>query len=292
LDFISFHSYGIGKVRPILSDHILSQIQELPKSQMWIGEAKFGLEQIRQYIEKLPEKSRILEVGSGSSILLSHLHTSYPHIHIDGIEPIGDGFDQFIPYHSALKGYNKNLTLSGYENFTVEKKYDLIFLINVFEHFENWPHFLVFLRKALTDTGVCVIMCPNYSFPYEPHFGIPIVCNKFITYILFRSYIDQFERNHRVENLWESLNFVTLSKVSRACKKNQLSIFLDLSIIDNYFKRTLEDDFFKERHPIIAKIIKLLPLQTIFKLFEIYPFKRFFPYLKMEIRKEENKDVP
>jgi 2-polyprenyl-3-methyl-5-hydroxy-6-metoxy-1,4-benzoquinol methylase len=51
-----------------------------------------------------------------------------------------------------------------------QKKFDLIYLVKVFEHLPVWRDFLAFIERNLEPGGVCLILCPKYSFPYESHF--------------------------------------------------------------------------------------------------------------------------
>ena len=68
-------------------------------------------------------------------------------------------------------------------------KYDLIYCVNVFEHLNDWRKFLLVATEWLSKDGKIVILCPNYGFPYESHFRIPIFMNKAFTYKIFNSFI-------------------------------------------------------------------------------------------------------
>ena len=53
-----------------------------------------------------------------------------------------------------------------------------IFCVNVFEHVDDWRHFLDWASKNLNENGQFIVLCPNYGIPYESHFKIPIIFNK------------------------------------------------------------------------------------------------------------------
>ena len=67
-----------------------------------------------------------------------------------------------------------------------QKKYDIIYSVNVFEHLSNWKLYLKKTNEWLNPEGLNIILCPNYSFPYESHFKIPIIINKKLTYSIFK----------------------------------------------------------------------------------------------------------
>ena len=69
-----------------------------------------------------------------------------------------------------------------FEDFKPRKKYDIIYSVNVFEHLLDWKLYIDKTKEWLKPQGVNIILCPNYSFPYESHFKIPILLNKEITY--------------------------------------------------------------------------------------------------------------
>ena len=63
-------------------------------------------------------------------------------------------------------------------------------------------------EKLLTPSGKLIILCPNYGFPFESHFSIPIIFNKKLTALIFKKRIEIFEKINACEGLWDSLNFV------------------------------------------------------------------------------------
>ena len=56
-----------------------------------IGEVLFGYSEVREFIEKNNVNS-ILEVGSGTGILLYELKRLYPQIKMTGLEPLSSGY--------------------------------------------------------------------------------------------------------------------------------------------------------------------------------------------------------
>ena len=64
----------------MISQEILNSVGELKDAQKWINEATFGLNHVEDFIAELSPGSNVLEVGSGSGILLSHLKNKFKNI--------------------------------------------------------------------------------------------------------------------------------------------------------------------------------------------------------------------
>jgi 2-polyprenyl-3-methyl-5-hydroxy-6-metoxy-1,4-benzoquinol methylase len=64
-----------------------------------------------------------------------------------------------------------NLIESPIEDCEYDNKYDLIFSINVMEHLKDPYAVLNQMNTALKLGGKYRFFCPNYDFPFEPHFG-------------------------------------------------------------------------------------------------------------------------
>jgi SAM-dependent methyltransferase len=265
---------------------IVDAIEALPIKDTLLNEAQFGYEYLHPYLNSLPTGARILEVGSGPCVLLSHLAESYPHLHFTGIEPIGDGFELFRDAIAALSSqFPIDIFRGGYEDFRCDITYDLIFLVNVFEHLPDWRDFLAFVKQRLSATGVCVILCPNYSFPYESHFRLPIIINKQITFYLFESFINKYERANHVEGLWKSLNYVKLRHVKQTCRDLGLALICHPTITLNLIQRTQTDKSFADRQRVMGAVARILHrlgiARTLLRLFPAYN-----PYMFLEIRKK------
>ena len=258
--------------------------QQLPKSQMWINEAFFGFNQIKDSLARLSPQSKVLEVGCGSGILLNLIKMNHPNLNIHGVEPLGDGFSQLSDYHQILKDKNITLFRSSYEDLlTNDENYDFIFLINVFEHLKDWKDFLRFVSKKLNKNAQCLILCPNYSFPLESHFKVPIIFNKKITFFIFKNKILKFEKDNNCYGLWDSLNFVKFNQVEKELQGQNLDLKFDTQIIDDLINRISNDESFKERQKIIGIIANFLNKIGILSILKTKVFRGFSPYMKLSL---------
>ena len=258
---------------------------DLDNSKLWLAEAKFGFSQLKETISSLDDDSKILEVGCGSGILLSVLAEEFPNHKFLGIEPFGDGFSSLKDLNAVVKDLGVNLSIERYEEH--QSRYDFIYCVNVFEHVNDWRHFLDWASNNLTKNGRFVVLCPNYGFPYESHFKIPIIFNKRLTFSIFGNNILNFEKNNNSLGLWNSLNFVKKRHVLAYCKKNisklGFSVSDDTSIIDYMIERVSKDAEFRKRQSSIGKVASLLKAVGVLNLIKKFP--NFLPYMKLYFNK-------
>jgi len=273
-----------------MNDEIFQKIRELQigSAEQWIEEAIFGFEHVSRYCEGLPARAKVLEIGCGSGILLATLSNSFNKASFQGIEPFGDGFASLLELNQAIQKTGVFITTGGYECFETEERFDLIFCVNVFEHLPDWKLFLSTVPNWLTNTGRLLILCPNYGFPYESHFRLPIIINKTITYRLFRSKIDHFEERECCHGLWKSLNFFTKRAVTNFLESDtNLIIYDDLSIVIDLIERLHSDTEFRKRQRVIGAIGLVLKRAGFLKLMPL--FRNFLPYMKIEITRLRSK---
>ena len=263
---------------------ILNQINllNLKNNETWVNEALFGYDQIKKYLLNLNPEDNVLEIGCGSGILLSLIKENHQYINLLGIEPFGSGFDHLRQLNKLTKSNGAEIEIVGFEEFETDKKYNLIYSINVFEHVYDWKMFLNKAKNLLKKDGKLIILCPNYGFPYECHFGIPIIFNKKITYFIFKNFINNFEKNN-AHGLWKSLNFVKKREVKNFLKKSKnhsnFKMIDDRKIVDYMISRSLKDNKFRERQKFISFAANLLKKMGIIKILMLFP--DFLPYMKL-----------
>lgn len=272
----------------MISEFVTSYFKTIPHGQSYINEAKFGLKYLEPSIANLPAGAKVLEVGSGPCILLHEISSKYKHLEITGIEPMADGFEFFSDFQAVVKKHYPGLRvhLGGYESFRSHHKWDLIFLINVFEHLSDWQHFLRFAKNSLSENGKCVILCPNYSFPYESHFAIPIIFNKYMTGKIFRHHIHKFEIENNCRGLWKSLNFVKLGQVLKFSELENISVRSSPTIVVDMIDRLSLDSEFARRQKYLFWPAKFLQKSgLLFWLVQIPFVKKLLPYMHLEVEK-------
>ena len=243
-----------------MKNTIINQIRALNvrRSELWINEAEFGFGCLSEYCKKIRKNSKVLEVGCGSGILLAMLTQKFDGLMFEGIEPFGSGFNSLLELkelNMIVKDNNVSIKNVSYEKFNARIKYDLIYCVNVFEHLNDWRKFLLVATEWLSKDGKIVILCPNYGFPYESHFNIPVIINKSLTFSIFKKSIIRQEKDMRIEGTWKSLNLVKKKEVLHFIKsKPSLELFDDISIIDIIIKRFMNNREFRERQRLMGVI--------------------------------------
>ena len=259
-------------------------------SDLWIAEALFGFSHVKGLINNLKKESNILEVGCGSGILLSILAEEFTHHKFDGIEPFEKGFSSLKNLNDLVRRSGVQIKIETYEKSRSKELYDLIFCINVFEHVEDWKHFLNWALENLNDDGVFLILCPNYGFPFESHFGFPLILNKKITYHFFKNCINKYEHDNDSYGLWNSLNFVKKKDVKSFYKKKNLTskfkMYDDLTIIDDMVGRMSKDTQFRKRQSFLGKTALFLQKIGIFNFIKFFP--NYIPYMKLSFTKNSS----
>lgn len=267
-----------------MHNQLLNEIRNLgiKKSELWIKEAEFGYRHIEPLIKKLPEGAKILEVGCGSGILLSCLSENFKKKKFTGLEPFGEGFSSLIELNKIIRSTGVQVENIAYEEYIPKKDFSLIYCINVFEHLEDWHRFLKKSLSWLNKDGRLIILCPNYGFPYESHFKIPVIFNKKITSQIFKQYIKNFELENDSIGLWNSLNFVKKKDVLNQLKKiKNIELLDDIEIIDDLISRVSDDEEFNKRQKFIGSFAKLIRSIGLLKLLKI--FRNHLPYMKLDI---------
>jgi 2-polyprenyl-3-methyl-5-hydroxy-6-metoxy-1,4-benzoquinol methylase len=283
----NYQNFPVSKIK---KHKIVKYIDEanLKYSALWTAEAKFGFSHLKKKIESLRVKSNILEVGCGSGILMSMLIEEHPEHNFFGIEPFLDGFDQLKILNSLVKNMGVNLSNESYEKHVPESKYDLIYCINVFEHVKDWQHFIRWASSNLNNGGTFLILCPNYGFPYESHFQIPVIFNKDLTYKIFKKHIKNFEKKNDFHGMWNSINFVKKKSIRKFVNQNTKSLKFkindDISIIDSMLSRVTHDFEFRKRQNFIGFVAVIFKKIGLFNLIKLAP--NYIPYMKISFVKK------
>lgn len=225
----------------------LPKKQALAEFETSIGEAKQTVELLCRF--DLPEAARLLEVGAGlglASVVMSALG-----FRVLALEPGGIGFES----NMAASSYTSmtNITRIEVVSDTAEEvdfphgtQFDVIYSNNVLEHVGNFDRAIKNLLPFLADHGVMIHSCPNYQFPFEPHFGLPLLplAPRLTQVVLPRSI--------RESGLWRSLNFVTVRTVRRSLQGSNYEVRFKRGTMLKSFSRLRTDGEFAKRHAFLA----------------------------------------
>ena len=272
-----------------LKKKYINHFQNVDKCDFVLTDVLFAFNELFPLI-KNDNIGRVLEVGSGTSILLNELSEIVPEKTFFGVDPHERGFDNYGPISKKMT-LSKNMKLfhGDFNEFNQEKDFDLIYSFNVFEHLKNQNKYIDTMNNLLSLNGKSLIFCPNYDFPYEPHFVIPIIYNKELTYKIFKKKIDKHEHATGEIGLWDGLNLCSKKKIKKYLTKYNYQFKFDNKIKDRLFKRIDDDQskYFKKRQLIVTKITKFAKFFYLDKF--VFDFLKIpFPYMKIIINKNVN----
>jgi len=203
----------------------------------------------------------VLEVGGGIgavSACLAHLGHE-----VVAIEPGGPGFEDMGLLKAAIDGAlagmpklfgSRTVLPIGVEDLDpdVHGRFILAFSANVLKHVDDPELALDRIQAVLEDGGVQAHVCPNYAFPYEPHFFVPLVpLRPAATRRLL-------PRSMAETGLWASLNFVTARQVRRWESRAGLDVEFAPGVLGEALDRFVSDSVFAERHAGLRTVVRLL----------------------------------
>jgi SAM-dependent methyltransferase len=231
---------------------------------LYASEAKFGRNYIAGELDKLAPNAEVLEVGAGSLILSTQLVREG--FKLTALEPTGSGFGHFnqlreiVINEAKLSGCMPNLIEISAENLNISNHFDFAFSVNVMEHVNDIELTLIKVIQSIKVGGEYKFTCPNYIFPYEPHFNIPTVISKPFTEKIFSKRIYSHKKILDPKGLWDSINWITVTRLRSFAKKSRaLSLKLRTDLFNEMIIRTVSDEeFSKRRSPFIKLIINLI----------------------------------
>jgi len=195
------------------------------------------------------------------------------------------GFDLFAHIKQAILNHADSIDLTvidkPVQQLTADEdgEFDLIFSNNVMEHIPGWHQAMDAMSAVLSSNGQMLHACPNYTVPYEPHYGVPV----------FRHFPEisrrLFLQSSADTGIWESLNFITCRALAGYCRQNRLNAAFEQGLLYKALKRLEDDPLFADRHQgMVARVARLLMLSGIGNLFRYIPASLATPMI-VTIRK-------
>jgi len=130
------------------------------------------------------------------------------------------------------------------------------------------------------------ILCPNYDFPYEPHFS------RFIFRRKNGAFFGTYKNLTKAENidigtleLYESLNFISYKKLLSYLVANNIRYETNKIVFYEIILRSLNDPMLANRHKMLYRLVILLNTFKLIKLIKLFPF-RFAPVIDIKLIKE------
>ncbi len=196
--------------------------------------------------------TRILEVGAGSGAVTAFLaRQGADNV---GVEPNRNSFEGFDPIRAALEAdrrHPKLLAVRADQLDPAELGYfDVIFSVNVVEHFQPLHACLDGMTRVLSATGRMVHTCPNYRVPYEPHLRAPLVPG-------VPQWSGRLWPPMRRNPVWPTLNWVTARDIRAFADRHHLDLRFRPGQLAATFDRLRSDPAFSRRQRSVARIVTL-----------------------------------
>lgn len=256
---------------------------------IYANEARFGFTVIEAEFNALQLGSSIMEVGAGLLLLSGYLANRGMKIY--ALEPIAGGFSHFRELQKAVLTYYEkaglklNLIESPIETFSKTECFDYVYSINVFEHIADVEMGLSNSYLSLKHGGMLRVYCPNYHFPYEPHFNIPTLFNKRFTGFVFKSAIASYQM-HSAQETWDALNWINVSLVRRLFRErfdnepgfNRLATYQIVSRV------LCDPQFTARRSKWMFTILQMLDRIGLLQLFKYLPV-RLSPVMDFNVKR-------
>jgi SAM-dependent methyltransferase len=197
--------------------------------------------------QRIKPGMKVLEIGSGLGFV--SLWLARRNVNVKQLEPTAGPFDVFAKLATEIAacsaGVSPDRLTIGAEDLDPARHgtFDFLFSFNVLEHIADLDRAMAAMATVLAPGGVMLHCCPNYTFPYEPHLGIPLV--PFAPGLTERFFPVRIAAQKTV---WDSLNFVTARRLRRLARVNRLDVEMLRGQMAGQIERLIADPIFSSRH--------------------------------------------
>lgn len=280
-------THGSNSIENWLDDvrrHVAASAPELlPTLDVYAGEARFGRSYIARDLQRLPSSAIILEVGAGALLLSCQLVLEG--FHVTALEPIGCGFSHFallqklVLEMASIHKCRPQLLDQGAETLSERSRFDYAFSVNVMEHVADVARTIANVGTSLKPGAIYRFTCPNYLFPYEPHFNSPTLFSKKLTEWLLGKRLFAHPNLSDPEGTWASLNWISVLQIRRAIRlQPELRVDFNTDMLASTFVRVAVDSNFGARR---SKWMRT-GIQAIVRL-KIHKLTQFIPAVAQPI---------
>jgi 2-polyprenyl-3-methyl-5-hydroxy-6-metoxy-1,4-benzoquinol methylase len=251
-----FDTHGSNSIEYWLNDvrqHVAARAPELlPTLEVYAGEARFGRSYIAPDLQRLPLSAVILEVGAGSLLLSCQLVLEG--FNVTALEPIGSGFSHFALLQklvleiASVRSCRPLMLDQGAETLSEQGRFDYAFSVNVMEHVADVGRTIVNVGASLKPGAIYRFTCPNYLFPYEPHFNSPTLFSKKWTERVLGKRLFEHSGLSDPQGTWASLNWINVLQIRRTVKRQpELRANFNTDMLASTFVRVAVDSNFGAR---------------------------------------------
>lgn len=231
---------------------------------IYAAEATFGRSFIAADLAALKPGAKVLEIGAGSLLLSCNLVREG--FNVTGIEPIGTGFSHFeqmrkivLDIATATNCVPRILDMTA-EELTETDRFEYAFSVNVMEHVNDVDLVVATVSRSLKEQACYHFTCPNYYFPYEPHFNMLTLFSKSLTFRLFKNRILGSKNMADPAGAWQSLNWINVQQIARAVAQHPgFRVTFNRRLLVSTLERVATDpDFASRRSPLMRRLLSML----------------------------------
>jgi|SRR5215813_3436028 len=235
---------------------------------VYLGEARFGRQYIDDDLMRLHQGAMVLEVGAGSMLLSCQLVREG--FQVSALEPTGAGFSHFermrklVLHRAEVLGCLPRMLDQSTEALSEQNCFDYAFSVNVMEHVGDIALSIGNVGSSLKHGATYRFTCPNYLFPYEPHFNIPTLFSKRLTEKLLKGQIFRNKNIPDPEGTWKSLNWIDVIQIRKGIKRlPELSVTFNRRLLVSTLERVVFDKDFSMRRSkwVYVVIVALVQLR-------------------------------
>ena len=266
---------------PWLAD-VRGHVEAVAPDLLWLfdiysGEAAFGRRLVDTDLARLSAGAELLEIGAGSMLLSCQLvREGYA---VTALEPTGSGFSHFdrlrelVLARALALDCTPRILDQAVESLDAPGRFGYAFSINVMEHVERVDLALERVGGSLRPGAVYRFTCPNYLFPYEPHFNLPTFFSKRLTWWVLRRRILACNRMPDPAGTWKSLNWINVPRIRRAVwRMPGLRADFDPTLLVATLERMVSDPgFAARRSPLVQSVLGWLVRSRLHHVFALVP---------------------
>ncbi|MCZ6760080.1 MAG: class I SAM-dependent methyltransferase [Gemmatimonadetes bacterium] len=227
--------------------------------EIYLDEARYLFEVVLPYLGR---DVRILEVGGGLGLF--HVLALAAGANIVSLEPGAAGFSLFRKFGleliTELTGEPERFVDGVVEELPWDdNEFDLVVSSNVLEHVSDPARAVCEMYRVVRPGGRLLHSCPNYLFPYEPHYKVPVLpCGvKLSGRALWRGF--------RKDPMWESLNNINalmVTRVARSLPGARLRFHDAMRLV---LKRLGSEKPLATRHGLLGRLVLMAPVSAMLR---------------------------
>lgn len=247
---------------------------------------------LQSSLRDLDYGAEILEVGGG--VLALAVQLASEGFKVTTVEPVGEGFADISYIMNIFLEIAREekivfaLIHSAIEDCTFDIKFDFIFSINVMEHLKDPYSVLIQIAQNLKTGCFYRFFCPNYDFPYEPHFGKWLCLRLEKAFFLPQNRaVSTLIPEREIQGLYSSLNFLTLKKIKQAIKHKNIHLSANNNALYEVMNRSIYDSELKKRHKSLTSLVRFLFILKLHHVAKIVPVN-YQPIMDVKITLSPN----